>query len=204
MIVIPAGINTLMTALDRRGHSVYAVGGCVRDSLLGRAPGDWDCATSALPDEIRGVLGGEITGGKYGTVTVEGVQFTPFRREGKYTDHRRPDFVEFVPDLETDLQRRDFTINAMAADIGGRITDPFGGQVDLKDKIIRCVGDPFTRFEEDALRILRALRFAHMLGFSIENETRRAMVAHAGTLSHLTKKVIIDEAIRLISSLDFV
>jgi tRNA nucleotidyltransferase (CCA-adding enzyme) len=140
-------------------------------------------------------LGGEPTGGKYGTVTVGGVQITPFRRESGYTDHRRPDRVEFVKDLSADLARRDFSINAMAMDAGGRVIDPFGGREDLRGKIIRCVGDPFARMEEDALRILRALRFSITLGFTIEEETRKAMAAHAATLDYLTKKVIINELV---------
>jgi tRNA nucleotidyltransferase (CCA-adding enzyme) len=186
-----------MTALIERGHSVYAVGGCVRDSLLGRDPADRDLASSALPEEIFNALGGEITGGKYGTVTVQGIEITPFRREGKYTDHRRPDFIEFVTDLKTDLSRRDFTVNAMAVGIDGRVTDIFNGLGDLERKLIRTVGDPKLRFEEDALRILRALRFAAVLDFEIEEETFLALSEYAHTLRFLTKTVIRREMDKL-------
>jgi len=194
---IPSKIKAVMTVLTERGHSVYAVGGCVRDSLLGRNPTDWDLAVSALPEEITDALGGEITGGKYGTVTVQDVQITPFRREGKYTDHRRPDFIEFVTDLETDLSRRDFTVNALAVGIDGRVTGIFGGLDDLKRGLIRAVGDPKVRFEEDALRILRALRFAAVLDFEVETATYEALSEAADTLRFLTKTVIRREMDKL-------
>jgi tRNA nucleotidyltransferase (CCA-adding enzyme) len=181
-----------MAALSQRGHEAYIVGGCVRDSLLNTIPGDWDIATSATPDTVLSLLGGEATGLRYGTVTVPAgtsdVQVTTYRREGPYKDHRRPDYVEFVTDLKTDLARRDFTVNAMAAGMDGGVTDPFGGRGDLKNKLIRCVGDPDGRFYEDALRILRALRFASVLDFHIEDQTRDALLKHADTLRFLTKK----------------
>ncbi|MCL2002532.1 MAG: hypothetical protein FWG72_00815 [Oscillospiraceae bacterium] len=201
MLILPDDVRTLMTALAERGHSVYAVGGCVRDSLLGRVPGDWDIATSARPRELLSIIGGEATGGKYGTVTARGVQVTPFRRESGYSDHRRPDKVEFVSDLETDLARRDFTVNALCADIDGGIVDLVGGRDDLGQKIIRCIGDPFTRFEEDALRILRALRFCAVLGFTMEERTRAALMAHMDTLQFLSKKVILHELVSALNAM---
>ena len=197
MIAIPANVGQLMAALAERGHAAYAVGGCVRDSLLEILPGDWDVATSAHPEAVIEIIGGEATGPKYGTVTVRGVQVTTFRREGRYTDHRRPDSVEFIPDLETDLARRDFTVNAMAADRDGGVVDLFGGRDDIKSKIIRAVGDPYRRFNEDALRILRALRFASALDFSVEEQTRAALLEHADTLRYLTKKVTARELEKL-------
>jgi tRNA nucleotidyltransferase (CCA-adding enzyme) len=201
MLILPDHIQRLIAALAERGVEAYAVGGCVRDSLLGLAPSDWDIAASAKPEIIIKILGGELTGGKCGTVTVEGIQVTPFRREGGYTDHRRPGWVEFTADLETDLARRDFTVNAMAAGLSGSVIDPFGGQDDLRSKLIRCVGDPFTRFEEDALRILRAVRFCAALDFSLEENTRTALMEKLGTLDKLSKKVILDETGKLIAAL---
>ncbi|MDR0324529.1 MAG: hypothetical protein LBI19_00355 [Oscillospiraceae bacterium] len=186
-----------MAALVQRGHKAYAVGGCIRDSLLGVPPGDWDIATSALPQEVLDCLGGEATGLKYGTVTVQGVQVTTFRREGAYSDHRRPDKVEFVGDLETDLARRDFTVNAMAVGMNGTLIDLFDGQEDLTKKLIRAVGNPHIRFMEDALRILRALRFASVLDFALEEETRAALLSSIDTLRFLTKKVTAREVEKL-------
>ncbi len=163
---IESDIEVLLAALEKRGHAAFAVGGCVRDSLLGIAPRDWDVATSAQPDQVLEALNqpmlADMAGLRYGVVTVNTglreVQVAAFRRELGYSDHRRPDKVEFVPDLSVDLERRDFTVNAMAADKDGNITDPFDGQGDLERRLIRCVGNPFRRFEEDALRILRAVR----------------------------------------------
>ncbi|MCL1806307.1 MAG: hypothetical protein FWG31_01220 [Oscillospiraceae bacterium] len=198
MLIIPDHVKTVMAALDERGHNAYAVGGCIRDSLLGIIPGDWDIASPALPEEVLEMFpGSEATGLKYGTVTVQGIQVTTFRREGNYSDHRRPDSVEFVQDLATDLTRRDFTVNAMAADSCGAIVDLFGGRDDLQAKRIRTVGDPDRRFFEDALRILRALRFASVLDFTIEDETRAALIKHADTLRYLTKTVINREVEKL-------
>ena len=158
---IPAYVRETLTALETAGHQAYCVGGCVRDSLLGRMPEDWDVTTSALPEETMKVFGNRAipTGLKHGTVTVccqEGkVETTTFRRDGAYADHRHPEQVTFTPDLTEDLARRDFTVNAMATDLRGTVYDPFDGQADLQEGILRCVGDPERRFSEDALRIDR-------------------------------------------------
>ena len=172
----------LLGRLNRAGFEAYAVGGCVRDSLLGKVPQDWDFCTSATPEEIKTCFAGErtiLTGEKYGTVTVllegEPFEITTFRAEAGYGDNRHPDSIRFLSSLQEDLARRDFTINAMAADANGMVTDCFGGIADLESGLIRCVGLPRSRFEEDALRMLRGLRFAARLGFSLEKETAAAI-----------------------------
>lgn len=172
--------------LEQAGFQAYAVGGCVRDSLLGKRPLDWDLATSARPEQVKACFSGcrvVETGIRHGTVTVlaDGMplEITTFRSEGDYKDHRHPDAVSFGERLEDDLSRRDFTINAMACRPGEPVIDRFGGQRDLKARQIRCVGEPARRFEEDALRIMRALRFAAVLGFSLEEETGRALQKQA-------------------------
>ena len=179
---IPAGPAQILKTLNDSGFQAYAVGGCVRDTLLGTVPGDWDICTSARPEQTEACfpkLHVVETGIKHGTVTVvlQGTPYevTTFRTEGDYLNHRRPEQVQFVRSLREDLQRRDFTINAMAVGLDGEIRDPFDGRIDLEHRLIRCVGDPERRFEEDALRILRGLRFAARLGFSIEAETAAAM-----------------------------
>ena len=184
MIPVPPEIGAILTKLRTAGYEAQPVGGCVRDSLLGLTPGDWDVCTSALPEEVVALFGEEDTiptGMKHGTVTVRSggrvSEVTTYRTEGAYSDHRRPDSVRFVSSLAEDLRRRDFTVNAMALDASGQVVDLFGGQKDLEGKRIRCVGTPEERFREDALRILRALRFAARLGFSIETETGKAMLA---------------------------
>ena len=170
---IPAYVRNTMTALEAAGHQAYCVGGCVRDSLLGQTPEDWDVTTSALPEETMAVFGERAipTGLKHGTVTIcwpgGKVETTTFRRDGTYADHRHPEHVTFTPSLEEDLARRDFTVNAMALDLRGDLHDPFHGQADLRDRVLRCVGDPERRFSEDALRILRCLRFAARLDFGL-------------------------------------
>ncbi len=166
--------------LWRAGFEAYPVGGCVRDLLLGRTPGDWDVTTNALPEQVTALFDHTVpTGIKHGTVTVildgTAVEVTTFRTEGGYSDGRHPDGVRFDATLEQDLARRDFTINAMALGRDGSVMDPFGGQADLKAKIIRCVGDPDRRFSEDALRMFRAVRFGAQLGFLIEEKTIKAL-----------------------------
>lgn len=197
---IPQGPNEILDRLTAAGFQAYAVGGCVRDSLLGTVPGDWDICTSALPEETEACFSGlrvVETGLKHGTVTVifQGVPYeiTTFRSDGNYLDHRRPQQVNFVRTLKEDLLRRDFTINAMAVGLDGEIQDPFGGRQDLTDGIIRCVGDPDTRFTEDALRILRGLRFASRLGFSIAPETAAAMERNKNLLSYVSGERIYKE-----------
>lgn len=181
-IVIPPQVAQLLNRLNGAGYAAYAVGGCVRDSLLGKTPNDWDICTSAKPEETAACfsdLRTVLTGAKYGTVTVlfdgEAYEITTFRAESTYSDSRHPDAVRFLPSPEGDLARRDLTVNAMAADVHGAVTDLFGGLDDLQNGIIRCVGRAEERFSEDALRILRALRFASTLGFSVEKETAAAI-----------------------------
>ena len=181
-IRLDAGAAALLARLHGAGYAAYAVGGCVRDSLLGRTPQDWDLCTSARPEQVLALFGeGQCipTGLQHGTVTIKyGGQLyetTTFRTEGAYTDGRHPDEVHFVPDVREDLARRDFTVNAMALDENGMVIDRYGGQMDLFRNVIRCVGDPDRRFAEDALRMLRAVRFAAPLGFSIEKGTLDAI-----------------------------
>lgn len=183
-IVIPPETAAVLQRLRAAGFSAYAVGGCVRDSLLKQTPQDWDICTAARPEEIKRCFADcrtILTGLRYGTVTVlwdgTAYEITTFRAETGYSDARHPDGVTFLSELRGDLARRDFTINAMAADADGAVIDPFGGREDLKNGILRCVGVPEERFSEDALRILRGLRFAARLDFRIEPETAQAMLA---------------------------
>ena len=178
-IAVPESIRRLMAVMEAAGFEACAVGGCVRDSLLGNMPNDWDMCTSAFPEETMELFERTIpTGVKHGTVTViwegEPIELTTYRVDGSYTDFRRPDEVTFTRTLEEDLSRRDFTVNAMACRSDGEVIDLFGGQEDLAKGMIRCVGDPMRRFREDALRILRGLRFAARLGFSLEAGTAEA------------------------------
>ena len=196
----------VLRRLERNGHRAVLVGGCVRDSLLGIPPHDYDAATSALPEEIMAACG-DLTcldiGLKHGTVTVlsEGipVEVTTFRRETTYSDHRHPDGVEFTGELAEDLARRDFTVNAIAWEAHG-LSDPFGGLEDLKRRLVRCVGDPDRRFEEDALRILRGLRLAAQLQFTIHPDTAAAIRRHAADLSHVARERVWAEFSRLLCS----
>ena len=190
--VLPAQVNTALARLHDAGYEAYIVGGCVRDRIMGREPKDYDITTSALPEQTAAVFAGERiieTGMKHGTVTVlldgEPLEITTFRIDGTYSDSRHPDAVTFTPSLREDLARRDFTMNAMAYSSETGLVDPFGGQADIAAKYIRCVGDPDLRFREDALRILRALRFSSVLGFPIEPETDGA----ARYLCLLLKKI---------------
>ena len=201
----PRAIEVL-DRLRRAGHRAVLVGGCVRDSLLSAPLHDYDAATSARPEEVMAACAGlhvVETGLKHGTVTVfnDGlpVEVTTFRREGSYSDHRRPDRVDFTPDLAQDLARRDFTINAMAWEAEG-IVDLFGGQADLEMGLIRCVGDPDRRFGEDALRILRGLRLAAQLNFSIHPDTAAAIRRHTPELAHVAWERIAAEFVRLLCS----
>lgn len=179
---IPEYVLTVIKQLENAGFEAYIVGGCIRDILLGRTPGDWDVCTSALPDEVINTLYGYNvikTGIAHGTVTAvkdkKICEITTFRCDGEYTDHRRPDNVLFTRDINADLARRDFSVNAMAFSEKNGIVDLYDGQLDLKNKIIRCVGNPVTRFTEDSLRILRALRFSSVLDFKIEQSTEDAL-----------------------------
>ena len=204
-IHFPPAVRQTISLLREAGFAAYAAGGCVRDSLLSRQPGDWDIATSARPDEMRRVFAGFRlipTGEKHGTLTVlvEGMplEITAFRVEEGYSDGRHPDAVRFTTALREDLSRRDFTINAMAAAPGEALADPFGGREDLKNRLIRCVGDPVRRFSEDALRMLRALRFASVLGFSIHPETAAAIRQCRAGLAHVSAERITAELKKLL------
>ncbi|MBD5133226.1 MAG: HD domain-containing protein [Clostridiales bacterium] len=179
---IPAGARHILQTLTGAGFEAYLVGGCVRDLLRGVAPHDWDICTSALPEETEACFAGQRiieTGLKHGTVTVleggEPYEITTYRTEGPYSDSRRPDFVRFVPNLEEDLARRDFTMNAIAMDLDGELRDPFGGADDIQAGLIRCVEEPAQRFQEDGLRVMRALRFAAVFAYEIEGRTAQAI-----------------------------
>lgn len=180
---VPVPVARCCAVLQQAGHAAYPVGGAVRDLLLGRVPDDWDVATSALPAQVLALFpGSKPTGLAHGTVTVFPhrlpIQVTTFRREGPYTDGRRPDYVEFVPDLAADLARRDFTVNALALAPDGSVVDRFGGLDDLAARRIRCIGLPAERFHEDALRMLRAVRFCAQLDFTLEEDTLAALREH--------------------------
>ena len=203
---IPAQVQGCMEVLRRAGHAVHPVGGCVRDLLLGRTPGDFDLCTSARPEQVMALFPRTVpTGLRHGTVTVlteggGGVEVTTFRREGRYGDGRHPDAVSFDVDLEEDLARRDFTVNAMALDKEGGVIDPFGGRGDLAAGLIRCVGDPDRRFAEDALRMFRAVRFAAQLGFAIEGETLAAVGRNAWRAGQVSGERILAEMEKILLS----
>ena len=206
-IRLDAGAAALLARLHGAGYAAYAVGGCVRDSLLGRTPQDWDLCTSARPEQVLALFGERQcipTGLQHGTVTIKyGGQLyetTTFRTEGAYTDGRHPDEVHFVPDVRQDLARRDFTINAMAYNDAEGLIDPFGGQQDLQQGILRAVGDPATRFEEDALRILRLYRFAARFGFAIDPPTGQAARALCAHLDCVSVERIEEELSKLLAA----
>ena len=207
-LTIPPYAAIAIEKLNNSGFEACVVGGCVRDTLLGRTPGDWDICTSALPDQTRQVFESHHhvidTGIKHGTVTVVSdghpLEITTYRTEGNYTDHRRPDSVTFVSDIRQDLSRRDFTVNAMAYSRTTGLIDLFGGREDLQNRIIRCVGDPEKRFEEDALRVLRALRFAAVLDFEIEPQTAAAVHKMRGLLENIAVERIFIELKKLLSA----
>lgn len=204
-IAIPPAVLQILQALRAAGHPAYVVGGCVRDSLLGKTPADWDVTTAALPEQVESTLNGYPileTGLRHGTVTVltaeRPVEVTTYRFEGGYTDGRHPDSVRFIKNLHEDLRRRDFTVNAIAYHPEDGLVDPFDGQADLLAQQIRCVGNPDVRLTEDALRILRALRFSAVLSFSIEPETAAALLRHAAMLSNIAPERIAAELLRLL------
>ena len=201
------GAAALLTRLHAAGHAAYAVGGCVRDSLLGQTPHDWDLCTSATPEQVLELFGKAHcipTGLQHGTVTVkhggELYEITTFRTEGAYSDGRHPDHVAFVPDVKEDLARRDFTINAMAYNAEEGLIDPFGGQNDLAAGIVRAVGEPQRRFEEDALRILRLYRFAARFSFSLDPATGQAARALCRHLDCVSEERIAEELSRLLAA----
>jgi len=204
-IKIPQEVSWILHKLNQAGFEAYVVGGCVRDSLLGREPHDWDITTNAEPLQVKQIFKRTLdTGLQHGTVTVmnrgTGYEVTTYRIDGDYSDHRRPESVSFTKKLEEDLRRRDFTINAMAYHPDEGLKDFFDGEKDLREGIIRAVGDPDERFDEDALRIMRAVRFAAQLGFTIEEKTREAIKAHAGELSMVSVERIEAELTKLICS----
>lgn len=200
MFSIPEHARIVVDRLEYCGYEAYVVGGCVRDSLLGRTPKDWDVCTNALPDEVLRVFRRFHvikTGLKHGTVTVmvnhEPVEVTTYRIDGEYTDNRHPDAVQFVSDIEADLARRDFTINAMAYSPTHGLVDAFGGQHDLAARKIRCVGEPDARFNEDGLRLMRALRFAARYRFDIERETAYSIHRNRHLLENVSAERIFSE-----------
>ncbi len=201
-IQLPQKVKFILEKLAGHGYEAYAVGGCVRDSLLGRIPKDWDITTSALPLQVKALFPRTIdTGLAHGTVTVmlgrEGYEVTTYRIDGEYTDARHPREVIFTPSLLEDLKRRDFTINAMAYNEQDGLADAFDGAGDLRRGIIKCVGNPADRFREDALRMLRAVRFAAQLGFGIENQTQNAVKELAGNLKKISAERIQAELVKL-------
>ncbi len=208
-IELPEKVSYLITKLHQAGYEAYAVGGCVRDTLLGRVPEDWDVTTPATPEEVKRVfrLTGDHTidtGIEHGTVTVmldhEGFEVTTYRVDGKYDDARHPSEVHFTKELTEDLKRRDFTVNAMAYSDEEGLVDVFGGLEDLGGGVIRCVGSPAERFGEDALRMLRAVRFAAQLGFTLDRDTRDAIPGLAENLSRISAERIRTELVKLLIS----
>lgn len=204
-IILPKQVKTIIQILQENGYEAYAVGGCIRDSLLGRTPGDWDITTSAKPEETKSLFPRTFdTGIEHGTITVlmdgEGFEVTTYRIDGEYEDSRHPTEVQFTRNLKEDLRRRDFTINAMAYNDESGIVDIFGGMEDLCGKVIRCVGDAEERFGEDALRILRAVRFAAQLGFEIEEKTQDGIRKLAQTLANISAERIQVELVKMLVS----
>lgn len=204
-IELPQKVHQIITTLQNHGYEAYAVGGCVRDSILGRRPEDWDITTSATPQETKELFERTFdTGIEHGTITVllgkEGFEVTTYRIDGKYEDSRHPTQVQFTRSLSEDLLRRDFTINAMAYNEQDGLVDIFGGLEDLERRIIRCVGNAQARFSEDALRILRAIRFSAQLGFTVEEETKKAILLPAPTLQKISAERIQTELVKLLVS----
>lgn len=202
---IPEKAEIILHTLEEAGYEAYVVGGCVRDSILGRSPDDWDITTSAKPEEVKALFRRTVdTGLIHGTVTVmldkEGFEVTTYRVDGEYEDGRHPKEVSFTASLEEDLKRRDFTMNAMAYNPKRGLVDLFGGVQDMENRIVRCVGNPVERFTEDALRILRAVRFSAQLGFSIEGETLKAISALAPNLKYVSAERIQVELLKLLVS----
>lgn len=202
---LPPKVTRILTILQSHGYEAFAVGGCVRDAVLGREPDDWDITTSARPQEVKRIFYHTVdTGLAHGTVTVllgrDGYEVTTYRVDGEYEDYRHPSQVIFSADLAEDLRRRDFTINAMAYNREQGLVDLFGGMEDLQQKQIRCVGSARERFQEDALRILRAVRFSAQLGFAIEDATKEALQELAGNLEYVSAERIQVELVKLLQS----
>ena len=204
-MMIPKYVQFCLERLEKSGFQAYIVGGCVRDSLLGLTPNDYDLCTSALPEQTEEIFSDRklvLAGKKHGTIGVitEGgvVEITTFRTEGSYTDNRHPEWVEFVPNIEKDLARRDFTVNAMAYSPARGLMDPFGGKKDLENKVLRAVGDPARRFREDSLRILRGARFAAKYGLTPEENTLKAMVDLRNLMENLARERVFEELCKLL------
>jgi tRNA nucleotidyltransferase (CCA-adding enzyme) len=198
-------VNYILDRLNQRGYEAYAVGGCVRDAVMGRTPADWDIATSATPPQVKASFRRTVdTGIKHGTVTVllgkRRYEITTYRLDGPYSDGRRPDAVTYTTSLTADLERRDFTMNAIAYHSAQGFVDPFGGAEDIRRKLIRCVGRPTARFGEDALRMLRALRFKAQLGFEIEAETYGAIGANGALMANISAERIREELTKLLAT----
>ena len=205
MINIPKDVEKVIDILTKNGHKAYVVGGCVRDKLIGREPDDWDVTTDAAPERIKELFSSfrtVDTGIDHGTVLIVSgktpVETTTFRIDGEYSDNRHPDSVTFTRNVEDDLARRDFTINAMAYNNTDGLIDPFGGRKDLADNIIRCVGDPDKRFNEDGLRIMRAVRFSSVLGFKIEEKTAEAIIRNENLLNAIAAERLTKELLKLL------
>ncbi|MEA2092735.1 MAG: CCA tRNA nucleotidyltransferase [Patescibacteria group bacterium] len=203
----PEQVKQILEKIKTHGFQGYFVGGCVRDILRGVEPSDFDIATNALPDDLQAIFPKSFSNNNFGTVTVltgakeenlKKVEITTYRTESGYNDKRRPDNVDFVDNLEEDLKRRDFTINAMAIGADSEVVDLFNGKEDLKNKVIRAVGDPEERFSEDALRLMRAVRLSSSLGFSIEEETKKALKKNASLLKNISNERIRDEFVKII------
>jgi tRNA nucleotidyltransferase (CCA-adding enzyme) len=195
----------IMSVISRAGHQVFLVGGSVRDQVMGETPHDFDITTSANPETVMRLFPKVIPSGiAFGTVTVmmdgEGFEVTTMRGDGRYTDGRRPDSVNFVTDIKEDLSRRDFTMNAMAMRANGEVVDPFNGQADIAARVIRCVGNPDQRFQEDGLRIMRAVRFAARFGFEIEANTRAAIRTNAALLDRVSRERVRDELVKMLTA----
>ena len=204
-LTIPTPAEKILQTLDEHGYEAYVVGGCVRDSVLGRDPHDWDITTSASPEQVKEIFDRTIdTGIQHGTVTVmidrEGYEVTTYRIDGEYEDGRHPKEVCCTSSLEEDLKRRDFTMNAMAYNPSKGLVDLFGGMDDMENHVIRCVGNPMERFQEDALRIMRAVRFSAQLGFAIDDSTRQAITALAPNLKYVSAERIQAELVKLLTS----
>ena len=204
-MILPEYVRACLDALENAGFAAYAVGGCVRDACLGLTPQDYDLCTAALPEQTEAVFAGRklvLAGKKHGTVGVVTdcgvVEITTFRTEGAYRDNRHPDWVAFVPAIEQDLARRDFTVNAMAYSPNRGFADPFGGREDLKKRLLRAVGDPARRFREDSLRILRGARFAAKYGLRVEKDTWEAMVAQSPLMDNLARERVFEELCKLL------
>ena len=206
--MIPQEVCAVLQTLERAGYEAYIVGGCVRDMRMGKTPHDWDVTTSALPEDTMALFDHFAipTGLQHGTVTVRSgelsCEVTTFRTDGDYPDHRHPAAVTFTRSLREDLARRDLTVNAMAMDVRGTLHDPFGGQADIRRRVLRCVGEPERRFQEDALRILRTLRFSATLGFAIEENTHRALRAQCGDLRYVAAERVREELTKLLCGAD--